>query len=157
MNAERWQRVQEILELLNEAEPSKREGILERECGDDATLRAEVLRFDALQGDVGAAFLEQPVVATGSSQGNEDLVKGAVVGERWRVIEPIGRGGMGSVYRAERTGDYEQLAAIKVVHRGMDTRQVVGRFENERQILATLEHRSIARVLDGGTLADGRP
>jgi tetratricopeptide (TPR) repeat protein len=76
----------------------------------------------------------------------------------YRVVREIGRGGMGSVYLAERDDDqFHKLVAIKVVKRGMDTEEVLGRFRHERQILAGLEHAYIARLIDGGTTPDGRP
>ena len=76
----------------------------------------------------------------------------------WRIEREIGRGGMGAVYLAARAdGAYEQRAALKVVKRGMDTDEILRRFRRERQILASLEHPNIARLLDGGVTPDGRP
>src|SRR6185437_5957762 len=76
----------------------------------------------------------------------------------YRVLSEIGRGGMGSVYLATRGDEqYRKQVAIKVVKRGMDTADVLGRFRHERQILANLDHPYIARLLDGGTTPDGRP
>ena len=87
----------------------------------------------------------------------DDLSPGTLVGP-YRVVEEAGRGGMGTVYRAERTdGVFEQTVALKVVRRGMDSAEVLRRFEAERRILARLEHPGIARVLDGGLTDDGRP
>lgn len=76
----------------------------------------------------------------------------------YRVIRIIGEGGMGAVYLAERDDDeYRKQVAIKLIRRGMDSESVVRRFKNERQILASLDHPNIARLLDGGTTEDGRP
>ncbi|MEN1727706.1 MAG: serine/threonine-protein kinase [Pseudomonadota bacterium] len=76
----------------------------------------------------------------------------------WSLISELGRGGLGVVYLAERSGDdYEQKAAIKLIKRGMDSDAILRRFQNERRILASLEHPNIARLMDGGVLADGRP
>jgi tetratricopeptide (TPR) repeat protein len=76
----------------------------------------------------------------------------------YRIVQEIGRGGMGAVYLATRDDDqYRKQVAIKVVKRGMDTAEVLERFRHERQILANLEHPYIARLIDGGTTADGRP
>lgn len=84
-------------------------------------------------------------------------VSGTMVG-RYRLIEEIGRGGMGTVWRAERAdGQFEQEVALKLIKRGMDSDEVLARFVRERQILARLEHRHIARLLDGGVSEDGRP
>lgn len=78
--------------------------------------------------------------------------------DRYRLIEEVGRGGMAVVYRAERAdGEFEQQVALKLIRRGIDTDDVVRRFERERQILARIQHPNIARLLDGGTSADGRP
>lgn len=87
----------------------------------------------------------------------EDLETGDQVGA-YRLIERVGKGGMGAVWSAERIdGQFDQRVAIKVIHRGMNSNQVVARFRRERQILARLEHPLIARLLDGGVLPDGRP
>lgn len=74
---------------------------------------------------------------------------GVMVG-RYRLLEEIGRGGMGAVWLAERAdGQFDQRVALKVVKRGMDTDEILARFIRERQILARLEHPHIARLLDG--------
>ena len=76
----------------------------------------------------------------------------------WRIAERIARGGLATVYKAYRSdGEFEQKVAFKVLRRGLDTDDVVARFRAERQILSTLDHPSIAQILDGGALPDGRP
>lgn len=86
----------------------------------------------------------------------EDL-SGKLIDE-WRIVRRLARGGLATVYLAEREGGaFKQKAAFKVLRRGLDTDDVVARFRAERQILSTLEHPSIARILDGGALDDGRP
>ena len=76
----------------------------------------------------------------------------------YRLIEPLGRGGMGEVYLGERAdGRFEQKVAVKLVKRGMDSVEILRRFARERRILARLEHPGIARLLDGGENAVGRP
>lgn len=86
-----------------------------------------------------------------------DRHRDTVIG-RYRLLEPIGRGGMGEVWLAERAdGAFEQRVAIKLVKRGMDSDETLARFLRERQILARLEHPNIARLLDGGVHGDGRP
>ncbi|MEM9558649.1 MAG: protein kinase, partial [Acidobacteriota bacterium] len=76
----------------------------------------------------------------------------------FRIVRELGRGGMAVVYAAERVeGGFEQRAAVKVIQAGVATEDVLRRFEQERQILATLEHAAIARVYEGGATADGRP
>jgi len=87
----------------------------------------------------------------------EELAPGMRVGP-YRLLELLGRGGMGEVYLAERAdGVFEQRVALKLVKRGMDSEEILRRFHRERQILARLEHPGIARILDGGTVPDGRP
>src|SRR5690606_19856766 len=76
---------------------------------------------------------------------------------RYRLLEKIGEGGFGVVYMAEQREPVRRKVALKIVKLGMDTRQVVGRFEVERQALALMEHPNIARVLDGGATETGRP
>jgi WD40 repeat protein/serine/threonine protein kinase/tetratricopeptide (TPR) repeat protein len=75
----------------------------------------------------------------------------------YKLLEPIGEGGMGVVYMAEQTQPVRRKVALKIIKPGMDTRQVVARFEAERQALALMDHANIARVLDAGTTASGRP
>ena len=86
---------------------------------------------------------------------------GALAGHRigvYRLVEEVGRGGMGTVYRAVRDDDeFQMVVAIKIVSRGMDTDMVLRRFRTERQILASLDHAHIARILDGGSTASGLP
>lgn len=76
----------------------------------------------------------------------------------WRIVKPLGRGGMGTVYLAERTdGAVAQQVALKVLRRGLDTDDVLRRFRDERRILAALRHPHVARLIDGGATPDGRP
>lgn len=87
---------------------------------------------------------------------SEDLSGNRI--DDWRLIRRLARGGLATVYLAHRDdGNFEQKVAFKVLRRGLDTDDVVGRFKAERRILSTLEHPSIARILDGGALDDGRP
>ena len=87
----------------------------------------------------------------------DDLPPDATI-DRYRIIGRLGRGGMATVYRAERSdGSYEQQVALKVLRRGVDTTDLIRRFLVERQILSSLTHPNIARILDGGSTGDGRP
>jgi serine/threonine protein kinase len=151
-----WDRVQQLFLKAVDLRPSERTGFLELACGDANWLRQEVesllqeedttdIDLDAaIQGEV-ASLLDEPIIA-GTRLGN------------YRILEEIGRDGMGTVYIAERDDDqYRKRVAIKVVRRGMDTDEVLSRFRHERQILAGLEHPYIARLIDGATTLDGRP
>src|SRR5262249_33277700 len=81
---------------------------------------------------------------------------GTVIGP-YKLLQPIGEGGMGTVYLAEQTHPVRRTVALKLIKPGMDSRQVIARFEAERQALALMDHPNIARVLDGGTTGAGRP
>jgi eukaryotic-like serine/threonine-protein kinase len=99
-------------------------------------------------------FLESPARATGSPGVDES--PGSIIGP-YKLLEQIGEGGMGVVFMAEQTRTVRRRVALKVIKPGMDSRQVIARFEAERQALALMEHPNIARVLDAGTTDSGRP
>jgi non-specific serine/threonine protein kinase/serine/threonine-protein kinase len=142
MTAGRWDRVKQIVGDALELRQEARVGYLDQACGADSELRHEVETL--LAGDNDATpFL--------------DLDKTPDRLGPYRVVREIGRGGMGTVYLAERDdGQFQQRVAIKVIKRGMDTDAVLRRFYAERQILARLQHPNITRLLDGG-MFDGRP
>src|SRR5262249_51099856 len=75
----------------------------------------------------------------------------------YKLLEPIGEGGMGMVWMAQQTRPVRRLVAVKLIKAGMDSRQVIARFEAERQALALMDHPNIAKVLDGGAMPSGRP
>ncbi|HUF63793.1 MAG TPA: bifunctional serine/threonine-protein kinase/formylglycine-generating enzyme family protein, partial [Verrucomicrobiales bacterium] len=91
----------------------------------------------------------------GGTTGPEEVL-GQTIGP-YRILSPLGRGGFGEVYMAEQRRPVRRKVALKVLKRGMDTRQVVARFEAERQVLALMNHPNIAKVYDAGETADGRP
>jgi serine/threonine protein kinase len=76
---------------------------------------------------------------------------------RYKLLEEIGEGGMGAVYLAEQREPVRRKVALKIIKPGMDTKEVIGRFEAERQALAMMDHPNIAHVLDGGATDSGRP
>jgi serine/threonine protein kinase/tetratricopeptide (TPR) repeat protein len=118
-----------------------RRAYLEEACGDDAALRARIEALLRVH-DEDRTFLAQPAVAPGGATD-------AVIGP-YRLVELIGEGGMGTVYRAEQTGPVRRQVALKIIRPGMDSRQVLARFEAERQALALMDHPNIARVFDAG-------
>lgn len=159
-------RVDTVLGVLLEAPPPSRAALLASLCGEDQALRKEVaslLDWHRSAGD--AAFLETPraridpeaLPALLEDEDAEPLAIGELVGG-WRITERLGAGGMATVYTAtrERSG-FAQRGALKILRRGIDTADVLRRFRRERQILARLEHPGIARLIDGGATADGRP
>ncbi len=147
------------MEILGEAverDPSEREAWLAAACAGDAELHGEVARLMAHQNTV-TDFLEESPLGGLARRAEDESIVGRHVGP-YRVVEEIGRGGMGAVYLARRADEqYESLVAVKVIKRGMDTDAVVRRFRRERQILANLQHPNVARLLDGGMTEDGRP
>src|SRR5262245_28281785 len=137
------------------SDPAKRATYLSQVCGSDADLRQ---RLEAMLRDAEAA--EEYF---GSTQNvPEDATAlvteapGTVIG-RYKLLQKIGEGGMGVVYMAEQREPVVRKVALKIIKAGMDTRQVVGRFEAERQALALMDHANIARVFEAGSTDTGRP
>ena len=129
---------------------------LDRACGDDAALRARVgALFEADRTEGGAMDRTAVKVAARDLHLQEEQ-PGAQI-DNYRLCEAIGRGGFGVVYRADQLRPIKREVALKIIKLGMDTRQVVARFEMERQSLALMDHPHIAKVLDAGTTASGRP
>lgn len=159
MEAETWERVRQLFHRALELPAEGRGAFLAAECGEgEAALRAQVLALLAAAEQAGD-FLESP--AADAMPEIEALRPGALVGTKigpYRLTEEIGRGGMGTVYAGVRDdASFSQEVAIKLIRRGMDTEDILRRFLVERQILATLVHPNIARLLDGGSTEDGRP
>ena len=145
----------QVLVLLDEAlqtPPDARPAFLASACRGDAELRREVESLLSLETAV-EVFLPSPVLLAPEGGG---LPAGTRIGP-YRLGELLGRGGMGAVYRAVRADDFEKQVALKLVDREMVSSLLVRRFHQERQILARLEHPNVARLLDGGATADGRP
>ena len=141
----------QALEFESEAE---RTDFLNQACANDPQLRAEVDRLLVNHANAGQ-FLQLPPVPAASTM--ESIGDG--VGEQigpYKIREKIGEGGMGVVYVAEQTEPVQRKVAIKVIKPGMDTKEVIARFEAERQALAFMEHPNIARVLDAGATESGR-
>jgi serine/threonine protein kinase len=128
---------------------AERAAYLDGACDGDADLRS---RVDALLAadDEAEDFLEDPAVEGAGER------PGSSIGP-YKLLQEIGEGGMGVVYMAEQQRPVARKVALKVIKLGMDTRQVIARFEAERQALALMDHPNIARVLDAGTTAGGRP
>jgi len=156
MDAERWQRVREVFGEALELPADERSAYLECACADDEALRREVERLlvSLTEAD---DFLEEPAVDKTWGNPAHDLYLDRQIGA-YRLVERIGRGGMGVVYLATRSDDvFEKKVAIKLLPASGASEELVRRFRAERQILARLEHSNIARLLDGGTAADGLP
>ncbi len=160
-----WRRLDELLDRFLELSPERASEELERLKPEDRPLRERLEAALALaQSDAGplanSVADSWPGLLAGT--GGEDdfaapVMTGASIG-RWRITGELGQGGMGTVYAVDRAdGVYEQQAALKLVRLGIDEPAARERFARERQILARLEHPSIARLLDGGVAPDGRP
>ncbi len=87
----------------------------------------------------------------------KDSTVGEIISEKYKLLEELGSGGMGVVYKAEQIKPVKRNVALKIIKLGMDTKQVVARFETERQALAVMDHPNIAKVFDGGATETGRP
>jgi serine/threonine protein kinase/formylglycine-generating enzyme required for sulfatase activity len=143
-----------------------RAAFLDRACGDDAALRAEVESLLEAH-DAAGSYLGAPthrVDDVGSPHDSEETVRAddpaeppSRVIDRYKLLQQIGEGGFGTVWMAEQREPVKRRVAVKIIKAGMDSGQVIARFEAERQALAMMEHPNIARVLDGGTTDTGRP
>ena len=162
IDPQRWDLLKTILgEALEQNSSASRIALLERRCGEDTDLleeaesllaEAEALlkehtdSFEDCAENAASTFWQE-----GPSRGGERI--GAYV-----IVHELGRGGMGTVYLAERAdGQFEKQVAIKILNRGADTAEILRRFQAERRILAKLDHPNIARLLDAGTTDDGLP
>jgi serine/threonine protein kinase/Tfp pilus assembly protein PilF len=162
-----------FLEAVEKPTAEERAAYLDRACASDAELRQRIERLLAAESKV-SSFLESPApglpspprVGEGSGGGGEGTIAtvdepvterpGTVIGP-YKLLEQIGEGGFGIVFMAEQTEPVRRKVALKVLKPGMDTRQVVARFEAERQALALMDHPNIAKVLDAGQTSSGRP
>jgi serine/threonine protein kinase/Tfp pilus assembly protein PilF len=143
-----------LFELAVRASPAEREALLDRECADNLELRGRVEAL--LAADAEPNFtMDEPVYPTGSFTEPRPEI-GTVIGGKYKLVEPIGEGGMGTVWLAQQSEPVQRRVAVKLIKAGMDSRQVIVRFEAERQALAVMDHPNIAKVLDGG-LHEGRP
>lgn len=134
---------------------SERRAYLDEVCGTDSELRS---RLDALlEGHFnGAGFMDADPARDDSSGGAVPDETGRVIG-RYRLVERLGEGGFGVVYRAAQEEPIRREVALKVIKPGMDTRQVLARFETERQAMGMMDHTNIAKVYDAGATENGRP
>lgn len=139
------------------AEQDKRDAYVAEASGGDAELRQQVAKLVAAHFQAGN-FLENPAAGTATvSAGTTTDAIGTILADKYKLIEAIGGGGMGTVYMAQQTEPVKRLVAVKVIKAGMDSRSVLARFDAERQALAMMDHPNIARVFDAGATADGLP
>ncbi len=149
-----------FITALEMASADRRAAYLDQACAGDADLRRQVEELLAAHGQAGN-FLDNAAAAwnahlpIGDEQARAER-PGTVIGP-YKLLEQIGEGGMGLVFMAEQSRPVRRRVALKVIKPGMDTRQVVVRFEAERQALALMDHPNIAKIHDAGTTASGRP
>ncbi|HWT88447.1 MAG TPA: protein kinase [Candidatus Angelobacter sp.] len=160
MTPERWQQIKRVLEVALALDGPERNAYLDKTCAGDTELRQEVDSLLASHQPTGKNILDEPLanlLTADAAAARHTVDAGQRIGA-YRIIEEIGRGGMGEVYRAVRAdGEFTKEVALKTVRVGYDVSSVLERFRNERQILASLDHSNIARLYDGGTSAEGIP
>ena len=159
MTPEQFQRVEELYFKASDLTPAEWEGFLQSSCPDDAEVRDEVNRMLSHAGDTAELSLVHAGVtpaAVGNGISGEDSLIGQQIG-RYLIIRKVGEGGMGIVYEAQQKEPVERRVALKLIKIGMDTNEVIARFESERQALALMSHPNVARVLDAGATEQGRP
>ena len=157
MNADRFAEIERLYHEAMIRRPEERAAFLDQACGNDDALRREVQSLLSLQ--TGADdFLSRPAIeeAARSSQRSWEPDSWPTI-PGYTVVRVLGEGGMGVVYLAEQERPFRRLVALKLIKPGMDTRQVVARFETERQALALMDHPNIAAVFDAGSTEEGRP
>jgi serine/threonine protein kinase len=137
--------------------PADRAAYLDQACADDPALRERaeaLLRAQAAAGSFLESPAPSPVVTVDEQPVGEG--PGTIIGA-YKLLQQIGEGGMGTVWMAQQTEPVKRVVAVKLIKAGMDSRQVIARFEAERQALALMDHANIARVLEAGTTSNGRP
>ncbi len=158
MTPQRWQEVKAALHEAMQLAPGARLAYLDEISTDDPELRLELEALLAANDELSEGFLSEPAVLAAIADGElPDPLIGTRVGP-YQIVEEIGTGGMGKVYRAVRRDDeFDQVVAIKLVRAEQGSSFVLHRLRSERQILAGLDHPNITRLLDGGTTSTGLP
>ena len=154
-----WEKIWDGFHTVAEAASGDREELLDRVCRGDIAIRSEIESLLAAAEQSGD-FLDRPAavdltVADGVDDDDAPGV-GSDIGP-YHLVEELGEGGMGVVYRARQESPIRREVALKLIRAGLDSREVVARFEAERQALALMNHPNIARVFDAGATPDGRP
>jgi serine/threonine protein kinase/tetratricopeptide (TPR) repeat protein len=159
MNPEQWNKAKEIFNSILERDETERTACLAEACGDDEELRQEIETLLASYTKA-EGFFDNFAIANAFKLSEDDRNQ-TLLGSRisqYILIKEIGQGGMGAVFLATRADEeFKKYVAIKLIKRGMDTADILRRFRNERQILASLNHPNIAKLLDGGTTENGLP
>src|SRR5437868_1694824 len=152
-----FEKIRQIFLAIVEQPSAQWEKLLDETCGADAELRQQVALL--LQAHaVGEGILDHNEADNAATRMYEPASErpGTVIGP-YKLLQQIGEGGMGIVFMAEQTKPVQRKVALKVIKAGMDSRQIIARFEAERQALALMDHVNIARVLDAGATENGLP
>jgi non-specific serine/threonine protein kinase/serine/threonine-protein kinase len=158
MDPSQYAQLRRIVDGALELASGQREEFARAECGEDSELLAQVLvllAHDATADEQLTGVLEDKIRAA-AADALDDYTGPDTIGN-YRIVEKIGEGGMGVVYRAEQTGALQRSVALKLIRAGWNSKRVVTRFESERLALARMDHPNIARVFDAGSTDDGRP
>jgi non-specific serine/threonine protein kinase/serine/threonine-protein kinase len=159
MTPERWQQLKSVLEPAMELAPERRADFLDESCYGDAELRLEVesfLEYETAADDLLENPIFSPVLQEIAEEMHEEFA-GRQIG-KYRLLREIGAGGMGMVFLAERAdGEFEHQVAVKLLRRSFFDSPAKQRFQQERQILASLHHPFIANLIDGGTTEENTP
>ena len=149
---------QDLFAQAHDLDPDAREAFLAKACGEDAELHLEVQRLLVDAGKAQSFFADTEGATIGAEEFDETFTEseGDVVGP-YTLRQQIGEGGFGTVWMAEQSVPISRMVALKVIKAGMDTKQVLARFEAERQAVAMMDHPNIAKVLDTGATSTGRP
>jgi eukaryotic-like serine/threonine-protein kinase len=173
MTPERWEKLKDLCHLALEREPERRVSFLQGACSGDADLLRDAQSMVA-RATSGGGILDGPIwkdfgfeaqpgeiVAPVVQRETESLLVCAATEAKfignYHLLQKIGEGGMGEVWLAEQKEPVRRRVALKLVKAGMNTREVIGRFESERQALALMEHPAIAKVFDASSTPDGAP
>ena len=156
---DRWEEIDRLLEAaLDFPDTARIDAIRTAAAGDDQLSSAVIRLLDRLRDDERLSLPSGTLVEDAFAEQEPETVRAGDLLGRYRILSRLGRGGMATVYLAERAdGSYQQRVALKLLRRGLDTEDLIRRFVAERQILSSLSHPHIAKLLDGGSTADGRP
>ena len=151
MDRDRRRKLEDLFRQVHELPEDRREELLHRHRGDDPGLVSEV-RSLLMHAAIDDSFLEKPEYP----KNRRPAAHPGAIGD-YRIVRLLGSGGMGEVYLAEQSEPIRRKVALKLIKRGVDTEQVLRRFDAERQALALMDHPTIARVYDAGASQEGRP
>jgi serine/threonine protein kinase len=155
MQQREWERVKEVFTAALEQPVALRAHFLAESCGDDEALRGEVESLLAAHEEPKNLLEKHTIQLAAQLQADQHKYDGKRFGA-YRILHEIGRGGMGTVFLAERAdGEFQQQVALKIIRQGLVDGELEKHFRRERQILASLSHPNIARLIDGGVSDTG--